>query len=175
MTTQTFERFIPAGYRKVDLTRGALTGAGTDGAVLIVEESDAASNQLGEGAKRQVILLARGEDNALRVMGRNDRLVPCATCGGMAGDPYAGTRVQAGRFTIATAGGSRERWSNDYVFVYEPAARRFVLDSAKRSVIDTLSDAHAEATGDAQDLGVITFDDFDPEQIGDAPVLEGVQ
>jgi hypothetical protein len=175
ITADRLARFVPAGYRLVDATQGALTGPGTQGAVLVIEAIADPASQRGEGARRQVILVARDPGDALRVVGHNDRIVPCSTCGGVAGDPYGYTQVGAGRFTIATGGGSRERWADDYTFAYEPAARRFVLDGVKRSVTDTHTDAHRVVTGDPRDFGVIAFDDFDPGQLGDAPVLDGVE
>ncbi|TCZ82227.1 hypothetical protein [Lysobacter sp. N42] len=175
ITADRLARFVPAGYRLVDATQGALTGPGTQGAVLVIEAIADPGSQLGESGRRQVILLARDAGDALRVVGRNDRIVPCSTCGGLAGDPYGYTQVDAGRFTIATGGGSRERWANDYTFAYEPDARRFVLDGVKRSVTDTHTDAHRIVTSDPRDFGVIAFDDFDPGQLGDAPVLDGAE
>ena len=169
---RAFQSFVPAQHRLVDAVQGALTSTGTQGAVLIVEPENATPARLGEGAGRQVLVIAPDASGALRVMGRNGRIVPCATCGGMAGDPYGYTRIASGGFTVAVGGGSRERWSADYTFAYEPAAKRFVVDTVTRRVVDTLTDERSETSADAQDLGVITFEDFDPAQLGDEPTLE---
>lgn len=168
-----FLAFVPAQHRLVDAVRGPLTGAGTSGAVLIVEPEPDVATKLGEAGPRQVVLVVPDSGGVLRMSAANDRIVPCATCGGVAGDPYGDTRIDAGRFTIAIGGGSRERWSADYSFVYEPATQRFVVEHVVRRVVDTMGDGKMEETSaDTQDLGVMTFEDFDPAQLGDEPTLD---
>lgn len=161
---------VPKGHRMVDSTAGPLMGPDAHGTILITEALRSFPRDDSGYEPRSVVLVAVSAEGQTRV-GRNDRIVPCATCGGIAGDPYADTVISNGRFTIVIAGGSRERWSAQYTFAYDPDAQRFVLERANRSVVDTLTDAHAQSDQDPQDFGVIAFDDFDPAQLGDAPTL----
>lgn len=164
------ESFIATGQRMLDSTSGPLLGAGSAGVVLVTEPSQPSTAPGADLQGRGVLLVDVGAGGPV-MLGRNDRIVPCSTCGGIAGDPYADTEVGDGRFTLFIEGGSRERWSHAYTFVHEPAARRFVLERATRRVVDTLTGAEAHSDLDPQDFGVITFEAFDPEQLGDAPTL----
>lgn len=165
-------RFVPSGHRIVDAAQGPLLGSGTSGGVLVVEPQPAQADTSGETLPRTVLLIAPDARGALRLMAANKRIVPCMRCGGMLGDPYASTRIEPGRVTLGVSGGSRGVWSNAYTFVYEPAADRFVVERVVRRVADRLTGAAASAVTEALQPGVITFPEFDPDQLGDAPTLE---
>lgn len=155
-------RFIPSGSDAIDTVRGDLTGKGTEDAVLVTSPGTTPDVPLGEGPARTVILLTRDTAGRLHKAAENSRIVPCARCGGLAGDPYAYTRIDAGLLTIAISGGSRERWFDDYTFRYSAREAAWYLERVVRGVSDTQSDRQAQIELTAEDFGVVSFADFDP-------------
>ncbi len=165
-------RFVPEGARIVDTVRGDLTGAGSDDVVLVVSPAASGDGKLGEGVPRSVLLLTRDATGALRKAAENARLVPCATCGGTAGDPYAFSRIEAGTLTIAVSGGSRERWFDNYVFRYAPAQQRWTLVQVVRGVSDTMTEQRRQIELTGEELGDVAFPDFDPATLRKTATLD---
>lgn len=167
-----FKPFIPDGHKLLEAVRGELGGPGKPGAVLVIDPPRTGAEKLGEGPSRLVLLLLDDGSGTMKEVARNSHIVPCAMCGGIAGDPYAYARVESGRVLIAVGGGSRERWSDEYAFVYEAGANRFIVDRVERTVTDTQTDRQQSVTQESDQLGLITFNDFDPAQLGDLPMLD---
>jgi hypothetical protein len=152
--------------------RGDLTGNGTQDALLVVSAPTAADAQLGQGSPRSVLLLTDTGGGKLQLAARNDRLVPCERCGGMAGDPYAFSQIEAGSFTVSVSGGSRERWASDYRFTHHAGDNRWQLQQVTRVITDTESGEQREQQLDAGTLGAHDFDTFDPATLPAAPRLD---
>lgn len=128
--------------------------------------------QLGnQQAPRRVSLLARQADGRMQELVHNDRLVPCASCGGLAGDPYAYSRFDEHGLDIVTAGGSRERWSSHSRWHPSSDGQRWQLEWLLREVVDTQSEQQAQQKLDQKELGKISLADFDPQDLPPAPVL----
>jgi hypothetical protein len=111
------------------------------------------------------MVLVRDASGKLHEAASNARLVPCSTCGGIAGDPYGYTRIENGRFVIAIGGGSRERWSDEFTFTYVPAHKNWFVTHVSRSVEDQGTGKHKVVDLKASDLGEIAFSDFDPSRL----------
>jgi hypothetical protein len=107
----------------------------------------------------------RNADGHLQVAARNDRIVPCERCGGLAGDPFGYARIDKEGFTLVTEGGSREHWWNEYTFKYDTAQRNWMLEKVHRGVGDTLEDNSSEITLTARNFGMVRFEDFDPSTL----------
>ena len=122
-------------------------------------------------APRRVSLLARQADGRMQELVHNDRLVPCASCGGLAGDPYAYSRFDEHGLDIVTAGGSRERWSSHSRWHPSSDGQRWQLEWLLREVVDTQSEQQAQQKLDQKELGKISLADFDPQDLPPAPVL----
>ncbi|MCF5929211.1 hypothetical protein L2216_19105, partial [Xanthomonas perforans] len=99
----TIDSFVPAGSKALDTQRGDLTGAGHSDALVVISPPATGNEKLGEGQPRRVLLLTQNADGSLQKAAENNRIVPCARCGGLAGDPYAFSRVQPGQFTISVS------------------------------------------------------------------------
>jgi hypothetical protein len=100
-----------------------LNGDGLRDYVLVLEKvSERAYDPGKEHGERPLLVLVREPGGALRVASRNDRVVYCAACGGVFGDPFEGVEARAGTFTVYHYGGSAWRWRADYTFRYVPAA-----------------------------------------------------
>lgn len=153
---------IPSGSKLLDSKIGDLNGDGRPDALLVLDHSKG-DEKLGEGTPRTVVVLVRDDAGTLHAAAQNNKLVPCATCGGIAGDPYGYVNVGSGRFTIAIGGGSRERWSDDYTFAYADGG--WFVDKVLRSVIDTETEAQKQKEFTANELGKVRFEDFDPAKL----------
>ncbi|MDR6989990.1 hypothetical protein [Luteimonas sp. 3794] len=164
--------FAPEGATLVDTLRGDLTGRGTSDALIVFSPATTEAQPLGRGQARTVVLLRRDAAGTLQKVAENARIVPCERCGGIAGDPYAYARIEAGTVTLAVAGGSRERWFSDYVFRYAPERATWQLDQVVRGVTDTQTGLQKQTELLVEDFGDIGFADFDPAALPPAPALD---
>ena len=162
--------FAEGNSKILSSQQGDLRGNGPQGVVLVVDHPGTGGEMLGEGTPRSTLLLMRDSAGNLQKAKQNDRLIPCAQCGGMAGDPFGYMRVDKGGFTALIEGGSRERWSDEYAFKYSAEQQDWLLDKAVRTVTDTETgeEKHIELSG--KDFGTIRFEEFDPKTL---PKIEG--
>lgn len=160
------QAFVPAGAKLLETIKGDLNGDGVEDALLVIDPPAPRSLTAGEnGPGRIVMLLLGGADGRWRSAARNDKLVLCAACGGVMGDPFGYARVSAGSFTVVNSGGSRERWTDSYTFGYAPADKAWWLEGVSRQVIDTETDAENKKDFTAAELGKVRFEDFDPSSV----------
>ena len=157
--------FLPANARILDKQQGDLDGQGGKGILLILDPASKGNEKLGEGDPRTVLLLTSDESGALQKAAENARIVPCARCGGTAGDPFGFARIDKGSFTIAISGGSRERWSDEFTFHFDPASKTWLLEKASREVIDNATQEHEHLGLTRADFGDIPFSEFDPDAL----------
>ncbi|HZX78973.1 hypothetical protein [Lysobacter sp.] len=153
---------VPEGSTLIDSVGGDLNGDGRPDALLVLDTGNG-DERLGEGVPRTVVLLVRDASGTLQPAKRNERLVPCETCGGVAGDPYGYVRIDKDRFTVAVGGGSRERWSDDYTFTY--ANGGWYVDKIVRSVVDMESGKQKRKEFTPRELGELSFEDLDPSKL----------
>ncbi|UPG91584.1 hypothetical protein L2Y96_07380 [Luteibacter aegosomaticola] len=160
--------FATGGAKVLESIKGDLTGDGRQGAVLIIDPPGGANAKLGEGPARDVLLVVPDASGHLQKVASNARIVPCVTCGGIAGDPYGYTRVGKGEFTIVNGGGSRERWSDEFTFTWSAAKKDWLASHVVRKVSDDESGKEKQVDLSAKDLGGVTFKDFDPSHLPEA-------
>lgn len=173
LMSDDINQLVPAGMQLVDSVRGDLTGKGLDDALLVAALPTAPQAELGQGSPRSVLLLRNDGNGQLQVAARNDRLVPCERCGGIAGDPYAYSHIEGGHFTVSVSGGSRQRWASDYRFQYRAQDDSWQLASVIREVTDTVTGQNQRQQLDAAAVtGALSFADFDPASLPAAPALE---
>ncbi|WP_099560781.1 hypothetical protein, partial [Stenotrophomonas maltophilia] len=114
--------FVPSGANLLEAVRGDLTGNGFQDQLLVIDQPPPEGLLPGEHGPNRVLLLLLGDATGRwQLAARNDKLVPCSTRGGIAGDPFAYVTIEDGAFSVITNGGSRERWSSVYTFRYAPA------------------------------------------------------
>lgn len=160
--------FVPAGAKLLETSKGDLNGDGIADALLVVDTPAPEGLAAGENGPHRSLLLVLGTaEGKWQLAARNDRLVPCSTCGGIAGDPFGYARVDNGTVTVVTSGGSRERWTDTYTFRYAPADKAWWVDSVSRHVIDTDTDAEKKKDFTAAELGKVRFEDFDPSTLAE--------
>lgn len=171
-STGTIDSFIPAGSKALETIRGDLTGEGRSDALLVVSPPAIGTEKLGEGQPRTVFLLTQQADGAFQKAAENTKIVPCARCGGLAGDPYAFSRIQSGYFTISISGGSRERWADDFTFRYSADKQAWLLDKVARDLSDTETAQRSTLELTTKDFGTVAFENFDPAMLNKAPALD---
>lgn len=157
--------FATGGTRILESIKGDLTGKGRADVVLVLDPPLSGKEKLGEGANREVALLTRDDAGQLHRAASNARIVPCAQCGGVAGDPYAYTRIGKAEFTIVVGGGSRERWTDEYTFTYVDVKKDWFVSTVVRKVVDTDGDKEKHVTLTGKDLGETSFSAFDPSHL----------
>lgn len=167
-TMDDLKAFATNGARIMDSLTGDLNNDGRPDALLVLDPPSDSSQKLGEGAPRTVLLLIRGEDGKLHEAASNQKVVPCATGGGVSGDPYGFVRLESGQFTVRNGGGSREHWSDEFTFKYSADRKDWLLDKATRSVVDQDTDKHKTLELTPKDFGDIAFKDFDPAKLPEA-------
>ena len=173
LMSEDINLLVPAGMTLVDSVRGDLTGKGLDDALLVAAPPSAPEAGLGQGSPRSVLLLRNDGNGQLQVAARNERLVPCERCGGIAGDPYAYSRIENGHFTVSVSGGSRQRWASDYRFQYQAQDDSWQLASVTREITDTATGQNQRQQLEADALTVpLSFEHFDPATLPRAPELE---
>jgi hypothetical protein len=157
--------FATGGARILDSKLGDVAGDGRGGAVLVIDPVSTGRERLGEGGPREVAILTRDSSGHLHKVASNKRLVPCGTCGGIAGDPYGYMRISAGQFTIVSGGGSRERWTDEYTFTYDGGKKDWLASTVVRRVVDTDTGQEKRVDLTTLELGVVAFGDFDPAHL----------
>lgn len=126
--------FIPKGYELLDYETGDLNGDGRSDVVLVLKHVNEDSMDMDEPDNaRPLMLLTRQANNKLTLAARNDELVMCKQCGGIFGDPYEGLTVGKNMLTINFYGGSAWRWSVEYQFKYDAAAKNWMLEKETNS------------------------------------------
>lgn len=157
--------FLDAGSSILAVQHGDLNADGRSDVVLVVDHVTTGDDTLGEVSPRTMLLLLRAQDHGLRIAGRNDKLVPCARCGGMFGDPFGYIGIDDAEFTVVTEGGSREHWSNEYVFAYDKSGKIWLLNRVTRRISDSITDQERTLTLTPREFGEISYDRFDPSLI----------
>lgn len=157
--------FATGDTRILESVKGDLTGEGRPGILLVLDPPLTGKEKLGEGPNREIALLARDDAGQLHKVTSNARIVPCSQCGGVAGDPYAYSRIGKGEFTIVIGGGSRERWTDEFTFTYVGAKKDWFVSTVIRKVVDTEGDKEKHVTLTAKDLGETPFSAFDPSHL----------
>lgn len=160
--------FVPSGANLLEAVSGERNGEGIQYQLLVIDQPSPEGLVPGEHGPNRVLLLLRG-DRAGRwqLAARNDKLVPCSTRGGLAGDPFAYALVEDGTFSVITNGGSRQRWSSTYTFRYASAERACWVDGVRRKVVDIETEAMNIRDFSVAELGQVRFEDFDPSTVAE--------
>lgn len=162
---EELKAFATDSARILEAKKGELTGMGGVDAILVLDPYVSGLQKLGEGPCRSVLLLVRDDDGGLRLARTNQRIVPNASCGGVAGDPFGYVSLEMGGFTIVNGGGSRERWSDEYTFVYAPERADWFVSKVTRQVSDSETGLEKRIDLTPVEFGAVAFHDFDPADI----------
>ncbi|WP_345783995.1 MULTISPECIES: hypothetical protein [Stenotrophomonas] len=160
--------FVPSGANLLEAVRGELNGEGVEYQLLVIDQPTPEGLVPGQHGPNRVLLLLRGDGGGRwQLAARNDKLVPCSTRGGLAGDPFAYAMVEEDTFSVITNGGSRQRWSSTYTFRYAAADRVCWVDGVRRKVVDIETEAMNIRDFSVAELGRVRFEDFDPSSVAE--------
>ena len=155
-------RASPQGSRILAAAHGDINADGTPDAVVALSHG-ADDGSHGEEF-RSLLLLVRDTGGQLRLAARNDRIIPCRTCGGSLGEPSIHLDADSGSFMLRTEGGTGWLWSNEYLF-RQANGDRWTLASIRESAQHRTSDEATSSELTAGDFGVIDFTGFDPATV----------
>jgi uncharacterized protein YecT (DUF1311 family) len=157
------QAFSTGGSKILAYQIGFITNNDLPDVVLVLDPPDS-GKEPNNGPARIVVLLTRNAGGQLQKVAQNDKIVPCAKCGGThMDDPFSFMRIAKNRFFIITDGGSRERWSDTYVFEYSAARKDYILSDVRRRISDDLSDKNKKIDLSSKDFGSINLSSFDPK------------
>jgi hypothetical protein len=157
--------FVLPGTHALCAAGADLNADGLGDYVLVLEKDGRPADPTLIEVQRPLLVVVRQPGGTLRVAARNDRVVYCAACGGIFGDPFEGLQVGPGMFTVYHYGGSSWRWRADYTFRYAQGSGTWRLTkvvevsyhaSEPDKIEQTVFVAH-------DDFGDIDLADFHPE------------
>jgi hypothetical protein len=157
--------FVPDGTRILEAVFGDLDDDGRPDVLLVLDPPRAPKERWGQCPAREVVLLVRDAQGVLCKVASNDRIVPGASGGGVAGDPFGYVVVAPGSFTIVNGGGGRTRWWDEFTFAWAADRQDWFVSRVSRQVADSHSGEERQAEWSGNDLGETSFAQFDPAQM----------
>lgn len=156
---------IPAGAEVLAESRGDINADGVPDVVLALEQVPAEGGV--SEPVRSLLLLVGSADGGLRSVARNDRIIPCATCGGSLGEPSIHLIAGDGAFTLVTEGGTGALWSNEYTFKHEGDSR-WMLESIVETTHSRTGSENTRRALTPDEFGRLEFTAFDPRAFEEA-------
>ena len=157
--------FIESNTLAISLNAVDLNGDGLSDYVLVLEKKRATSEE-NEDGERSLLLLIRQSNKSLKLAKRNDKIVFCAKCGGVFGDPFEFLEVAPKSFAVHLHGGSSHRWAYSYYFNYSRRDNTWQLvavDESSFHVSDPEKTMKQKLYKPPKHYGKIDIADFDPE------------
>jgi hypothetical protein len=155
--------YVPADAEPLLLREVPRTQGNGSDYLLLVEQ---ASPQKESAEKRRTLLiLSRDKEDRLRVLESNDRVIPCAKCGGQF-DPLAGIEVKDDEFAVRLSGGTGWRWKREYRFQYSTRDHFWRITRVEEEMYhpgDPAGTGSRRVSTVGRQFGVIAFGSFDPE------------
>lgn len=162
--------FVEEGSNVIALEKADLNGDGTMDVILVLEKDTPEAQEPDSDEERPLIILVRDKKNKLSEAKRNDRIVMCAQCGGVFGDPFAGITVGMNTFTVNHYGGSAWRWTADYKFNYSRIDKTWQLVRIERTSFNNLRPVRQTLKRTVltpKNFGKVDIADFDPADYAD--------
>lgn len=159
-------KLIEADTKLLAFEAADLNGDGRVDYVFILEKQKKSPDDAeDEEGSRTLKIALRLADGGLKVVKTNDRIVFCATCGGVFGDPFAGLEAKTKTFSVTHYGGSSWRWSNTFQFNYSRIDDTWQLVMVEESSFHTSTPNKTKTVKykPPKDFGKIDIADFDPE------------
>ncbi len=115
-TPPEINAFIPAGFEVLDFAKDDINNDKLVDYILVCKSKKEAEDG---GLPRPMLLILQDANKKYKVVKRSDKIIMCAGCGGVMGDPFSGIEIKDGNFTIQHYGGSSWRWSKDATFRFD--------------------------------------------------------
>lgn len=172
-TAKELNNFVPIDYTILDSTYGNINFDEYADLILILKlkNEDFINKESIETPLRPCLVLGGEKNNKYRLMARNDSLILCVGCGGIFGDPYSGTMIKNGVFTINHFGGSNWKWTNNLTYKFEKKDKQIYLETIEEAWYNVLKienenediDSYIEKNTKRKtqkDFGRVKFEDY---------------
>lgn len=163
--------FVDPGTVPIALEDADLNGDGRPDYLLVLERRSPGGATQPSG-HRSLRILVRRADHRLVLAKRNDKIVLCADCGGVMGDPFAGVVTEGSSFTVQHYGGSSWRWERSARFNYSRRDNTWQLVRVEHASFHASEPDKrtAEVFVPPKHYGKIDITEFDPEDfLGKGP------
>ncbi len=170
--SDVLKQFIPKNYSVINISSGDANLDGLIDKILVLRKNteETTSNFYEEKPDKRPLLLLLGQaNNSYKLAFRNDNAVYCIDCGGAFGDPFTGTTIKKGYFSIEHGIVGGFHWENVTTFKYNKLMKGWDLykDHYISYKFNDNNDENAEALvvdfdkmETEKDFGRITFDNF---------------
>ena len=111
------------------------------------------------------------EDGSLLLYKAFSKVNYCQSCGGAFGDPFDGTVIDNGTFTVSDYGGSAWRWFVNRTFSFNPEDNRFYLEEFSEAYYNSYTTSEIDLdtlnieTWTSETFGAVTLDEFDTDTL----------
>jgi len=105
------------GWEILDIQKGDLNKDKRKDLVVVLEQETDISGY--KDKKRIMLVYFKTSDNKFKKSVENKKIILCAKCGGIKGDPYGGVRIDRGSLVITNAGGSRYLWEYNHRYRHQ--------------------------------------------------------
>lgn len=154
--------FVPKHYRVADVVFGDLNRDSFPDAIVMLRHDSDDVAMYSEDPRWIYILLGTADGN-FEVKSKSSHATFKQSEGGMFGDPYDGMTIGAGTFSINHYGGSRYRWTSNYVFEYDAAKTEWYYTRHYSSWMDMLMEDTTVHTDSLVLKNKIAFSTFNHE------------
>lgn len=138
---------FPKGYVIKDIVYGDLNLDAYTDAIIVLRS---VSEQPGSFCEvpRWFYILTSDNTETYSVAFKSTTVTPAQEAGQMFGEPYNGIEIDSGTFIVRHYGGSRFRWTCDYVFEYSPGKKTWFYTTNYGSIGDMLGEMNdLDSTG----------------------------
>ena len=169
---EVLKPFIPKNYSAINISSGDANLDGlTDKILVLRKNTEETTSNYGEDKpdKRPLLLLLGQPNNSYKLIYRNDNAAYCIDCGGVFGDPFTGTTIKNGYFSIEHGIAGGQHWEQVITFKYDRLKKNWFLykDHYISYKLNESDDPDAEALvldvdkmETSKDFGIISFDKF---------------
>jgi len=139
----SYTKWINRHHRVMDSAFGYLNRDHYEDAILVLRHD---SDDVGMMSERpRPVLLLIGSPVGFKLAEYNEKATLPQINGQMFGEPFNGIEIDSGSFTLKHYGGSRYRWTRDFVFVFDKKAGTWKYDRCYESMMDMLGEDPSSA------------------------------
>jgi hypothetical protein len=131
---------FPSGYVIIDSAYGNLNLDSYTDAVLVFAHNSETEGATYSERPRALLIFLGDSLNRLDLALRNDQIVYTEAEGQMFGESFAGIEIDSGLLRVNHYGGSRFRWTADYVFEYDAGKKSWFYTRSFASMGDMLGE-----------------------------------
>jgi hypothetical protein len=159
--------FVEKGMIPIALETGDLNGDSKKDFILVLSKPTKEAGVYDEAgdALRPTLILIREASGKLSLAARNNQVSYCKNCGGAMGDPFQGVKIRRTGFSVLNAGGSSDRWDEEYTFGYSRRDKTWQLVRVEENSFSAFKPDKIKTTilTPPKSFGLINFADFDPD------------